>query len=227
MLEHRGVVLIEPDKEPIYILSRAEALGQSAEAEEEKTKPAIKEIPDSDPTPFDDGQSETEDDWRSELAAELNDLDFRDEDIDESEQSDEQTEQESEKPKDKEKPTTKKEEKGIKDRKKKPKPQLSMFDLLEQSEEEQMIARQLKSGSGIQHGKFRIFDKYQENPTAKTFADFLKNEYGNGSASMWGGDCRSADRKGLSLSTKDEQGRADFDRMALTEKEVSCQSKNN
>lgn len=206
ILESRGVVLLEQDKEPIYILSRAEALGQSAEAEEEKTKPTITEIPDSEPTPFDDGQSETEDDWRSELAAELNDLNEQDESIDESEQSDEQTEQESEKPKDKEKPTTKKVEKGIKDRKKKQKPQVTMFDLLEQSEEEQMIARQLKCGGGVQHSKFRIFDKYQENPTVKTFADFLKNEYGNGGSGHPNGDSRSYDKKGLSLSTKDEQG---------------------
>ena len=213
MLEHCGVVLIEPDKEPIYILSHAEALGQRAEAEEE-TKPTITEIPNDAPTPFDDGQSETEDDWRSELAAELTDSNGQEEPAEledsgselESEQGDEQTEQESEKPKGKEKPTTKKPEKGIKDRKRKDKPQVSMFDLLEQSEEEQMIARQLKCGSVVQHSKFRIFDKYQENPTAKTFADFLKKEYGYGSVSGRGGDCRSADRKGLTLSTTDEQG---------------------
>jgi len=41
MLESRGVVLIEPDKEPIYILSHAEALGQSAEAEKENPAEGI------------------------------------------------------------------------------------------------------------------------------------------------------------------------------------------
>ena len=98
-------------------------------------------------------------------------------------ESDEQTEQESES-KDEVNSTPKKKEKGIKDRKRKEKPQLSMFDLLDpqaQSAEEALIEQQLKIGSRVEHGKFRIFDKYNENPTLKTFAEFLKNEYG------WGG----------------------------------------
>ncbi len=170
MLESRGVVLIEPDKEPIYILSHAEALGQSAETEEEKPKPTITEIPNSEPTPFDDGQFETDDDWRSELIAELDETDeeqsedyaeLEDEeesdetgdDFDDSEpaeqdevdDSDEPTEQ----PKDKVKSTPKKGEKGIKERKRKEKPQLSMFDLLnpqEKSRLEQIIEIELKYG---------------------------------------------------------------------------------
>lgn len=207
VLNNHSVVIIDGDKDPIYIPSRAEALGQSEQAEE-KGKSNLTEIPNTAPTPFDDGQTQTED-WRSELAAELGEFDEQSEGQekqDETNESGEQTEQESEQPKDKVKSTPKKEEKGIKDRKRKIKPQVSMFDLLGQSEEEQMIERQLKYGIGFEHGKFRIFDKYNENPTAKTFADFLKKEYGKGSSGRTNGDDCSYDGKGLRLSTRDEQG---------------------
>ena len=226
MLESRGVVLIEPDKEPIYILSHAEALGQSAETEEEKPKPTITEIPDDEPTPFDDGQSQAED-WRSEFIAELDETDdeqtedyaeledeeesddgFADSEPaeqDEADDSDEPTEQ----PKDKVKSTPKKGEKGIKERKRKEKPQLSMFDLLnpqEKSRLEQIIEIELKYGSGVQHGKFRIFDKYNENPSEKAFEAFLKGEYGWGGHSGHGGTCQDHSQKGIKIYLLGEKG---------------------
>lgn len=226
ILERHGVLLVEPNEEPKYILSRAEALEQEADAKGEKIKPTLTEIPSDEPMPFDDEQSET-DDWRSELAAELGDTDDEQseeideldddeeeidgEDYDEAEdmdydESDEQTEQGSES-KDEVKSTPKKKEKGIKDRKRKEKPQLSMFDLLDpkaQSAEEALIEQQLKIGSRVEHGKFRIFDKYQENPTLKTFAEFLKNEYG------WGGAYSGSidemhDAKGIHIKVRDKE----------------------
>lgn len=226
MLESRGVVLIEPDKEPIYVLSHAEALGQSAEAEKENVKPKITEIPDDEPTPFDDGQSQAED-WRSELIAELDETDdeqsedyteledeeesddgFADSEPaeqDEVDDSDEPTEQ----PKDKVKSTPKKGEKGIKERKRKEKPQLSMFDLLnpqEKSRLEQIIEIELKYGSGVQNGKFRIFDKYNENPSEKAFEAFLKGEYGWGGHSGHGGTCQDHSQKGIKIYLLGEKG---------------------
>lgn len=229
MLESRGVVLIEPDKEPIYVLSHAEALGQSAEAEKENVKPKITEIPDDEPTPFDDGQSQAED-WRSELIAELDETDDEqtedyaeledeeesDDGFDDSEpaeqdevdDSDEPTEQESES-KDAVKSTPKKGEKGIKERKRKEKPQLSMFDLLnpqEKSRLEQIIEIELKYGSGVQHGKFRIFDKYNENPSEKAFAAFLKGEYGWGGHSGYGRTCQDHSQKGIKIYLLGEKG---------------------
>lgn len=226
MLEYRGVVLIEPDKEPIYVLSHAEALGQSAESEKENVKPKITEIPDDEPTPFDDGQSQAED-WRSELIAELDETDDEqtedyaeledeeesDDGFDDSEpaeqdevdDSDEPTEQ----PKDKVKSTPKKGEKGIKERKRKEKPQLSMFDLLnpqEKSRLEQIIEIELKYGSGVQHGKFRIFDKYNENPSEKAFEAFLKGEYGWGGHSGHGGTCQDHSQKGIKIYLLGEKG---------------------
>ena len=225
ILEHRGVVMIENDGEPIYILSRAEALGQSAEVEEEKPKSVITETTDNEPTPFDDGQSETEDDWRRELADELGDMDdgqseevaeidAEDEEFDEIDtdsSSDEQDEEEDseQEEKSKVKSTPKKPEKGIKDRKRKEQKPMSLFDLLdpqEKSREEQMIERQLKRGSGFEHGKFRIFDKYNENPSERAFADFLKHEYGIGGYGGYGGDSQTHDGKGIKMSMLGEKG---------------------
>ena len=178
ILETHGVILAEDGKEPRYVLSHAEVLGQrekeetahGEEAEElaelfgeeaEQTSPVRKPILveiDDEPNPFDDEQSEEEETEGDEFA---DDGAF--------------FEEESET----EKPAPKKDEKGIQDRKRKQKPQLSMFDLIEpKSEREQLIERALQYGSGVQYGKYRIFDKYNENPTSKAFADFVKHEYG-------------------------------------------------
>ena len=160
--------------------------------EEEKVKdPELIPI-DDEPTPFDDEEEEQSD--------EDEDDDFEDEEDFEEESEQEETENQS-------KPTRKKEEKGIKDRPRKQKPQLSLFDLMEpqeKSEQELLIERSLKYGSGFQHGKYRIFDKYNENPTAKAFADFLKREYGIGGRSGWNSDSEAHDGKGIRLSHRDE-----------------------
>lgn len=221
ILENHSVVLLEDSKEPLYIISRAEALGQSEEAKEEKANPEPTEITAAASTPFDDEQSEM-DDWRSELLAELGEMDDGqselETEIDEGEETDEnetdtssdgqdeQTEQES-KPKEKIKSTPKKSEKGIKDRKRKDKPQLSLFDIVEpqeQSREEKLIEYELKRGSHFEHGKFRIFDKYNENPSEKAFAEFLKKEYGEG-GSYVGNTDETHNAKGIRLKFKDKE----------------------
>ena len=62
-------------------------------------------------------------------------------------------------------------QKRIRGRKQKNSPQLSFFTAIEPVEEksrcEQMIERQLKGGSGIEYGKYRIVDMYRKNPTEK------------------------------------------------------------
>ena len=55
-------------------------------------------------------------------------------------------------------------------------------------------------------GKFRIFDKYNENPTVKTFVEFLKKEYGWGGHSGWGGICQEHSPKGLKIYLLGKQG---------------------
>ena len=225
ILARHGVLLAEAGQEPKYILSHAEALraeqaeiseepeqGQQtelverdedeiaelqelfSEEEEEIKDPALIPI-DDEPTPFDDEEEEQTD--------EEEDYGFENEEDFEEESEQDETEN-------KPKPTRKREEKGIKDRPRKQKPQLSLFDLMEpqeKSEQELLIERSLKYGSGFQHGKYRIFDKYNENPTAKAFADFLKREYGIGGRGGWGGDNEQHDGKGIRLSHCDENGK--------------------
>ena len=212
ILEKHGVILAEDGKEPRYVLSHAEALEQrekeetahGEEAEElaelfgeeaEQTsspvrKPILVEI-DDEPNPFDDGQSEEE---------KTEEDDFAD---DEADFEDEPEQEETETA-----PAPKKDEKGIQDRKRKQKPQMSMFDLIEpKSEREQLIERALRYGSGFENGKYRIFDKYNENPTPKAFTDFVKHEYGIGGHGSTTGDDEWHDGKGIRISHDGTDGK--------------------
>ena len=91
-----------------------------------------------------------------------------------------------------------KHEPGIQERRRRKKPQLSLFDLTEaeeKSEKEQLIERTLLYGSGMQDGKFRIYEYYQTNPSVKQFAAFLRNEYGIGG------------HHGIDMDNEDHDGR--------------------
>ena len=215
ILKKHGVILAEDGKEPRYVLSHAEALGQrekeepahGEEADElaelfgeeaEQTSPVKKlvlvEI-DDEPNPFDDEQSEEEETEEDDFA---DDGAFFEE---ESEQEEAETE----------KPAPKKDEKGIQDRKRKQKPQMSMFELIEpKSEREQLIEWALRYGSGVQYGKYRIFDKYNENPTPKAFADFVKHEYGIGGHGSTTGDDEWHDGKGIRISHDGTDGKLEL-----------------
>lgn len=60
----------------------------------------------------------------------------------------------------------------------------------------------LSRGSGFRDGKFRIYDKFKENPTTKDFTKFLKKEYGIGGGSLSGeydGYYQSHDAKGIEI----------------------------
>ena len=217
ILEKHGVILAEEGKEPIYVLSHAEALEQRetantvpvhddseteelaklfGEGTEQQTptgkKPFLVEIDDDEPNPFDDEQPATKDE------------DFADDEaysVDGSKPGEVQEDV---------KPTSKKDEKGIKDRKRKQKPQMSLFDIVEpeeKSEREKLIERTLQYGSGFQDGKYRIFDRYNENPTPKAFADFLKHEYGIGGHSSVNGYDEWHDGKGIRVSQKGTDGK--------------------
>ncbi len=97
---------------------------------------------------------------------------------DEYEDDDEEEEKKPVKKKDTGKP--------IKQRKHKEKTrkQASFFDMLdddrEETEEEKLTKWAMLRGSGFTHGKYRIVEEYETNPTENEFADFLKNEYGTG-----------------------------------------------
>ena len=196
ILEKHGVLLAEDGQEPKYILSHAEALGQG----EPENKPDLIEIPD-ERSPFDDEQSEEIEDEQEE---EWDDLDEDEEDIDEDfgEEESEQDETEEEQVK----PTPKsKDEKGIQDRKRKAKPQLSMFDILEpqgKSEKDAFIDECLTREHSS--NKVKFYDAYRKNLTLTEFAKLLKDTYGIGGSH--GGELdKDHNAKGILYNRKDKQ----------------------
>ena len=210
ILETHGVILAEDGKEPRYVLSHAEALGQREreepahgdEAEElaalfgeeaEQTSPVRKPILveiDDEPNPFDDEQSEEEKTEEDDLVDD--EADF----ADESEQEETETE----------KPAPKKDEKGIKDRKRKQKPQMSMFDLIEpkaKSREEELVNTCLKD----EYGDYKIayYDTYQKNLPVSGFVKLFKRHYGEYSGHSDGEKWITNTTKGREIKWRDKE----------------------
>lgn len=209
---HDGEELAE--LEELYSESVLDKPEEQPERLDEESKPRITRLrlevlDDDEPNPFDVKQSDmgASDSELSGQAEETDGYDYKsDEYSDEDEeilqeQDEDYDEEESEQPKEKVKSTPKKSEQGIKDRKRKQPPQVNLFDILEpqeKSKEEQLIEYELKRGSHIEHGKFRVFDKYNENPSVKAFAEFLKKEYGDG-GSYVGNTKETHNAKGIRL----------------------------
>ena len=194
ILEKHGVLLVEDGQEPKYILSHAEAFGQG----EPENKPDLIEIPDEQ-SPFEDEQSEEiGDDGQEEEWDDFDDEDDIDEDFNEEPEQDETEEEQV-------KSTPKKEEKGIQDRKRKAKPQLSMFDLLEpqgKSEKDAFIDECLTREHSS--NKVKFYDAYQKNLTVTEFANLLKDTYGIGGSH--GGELdKEHNAKGILYSRRDKQ----------------------
>ena len=193
ILEKHGVILAEDGQEPKYILSHAEANTVGNQT------PNLIEIPD-ERSPFDDEQSEEiEGDEQEE---EWDDFDEGEEDIDDNFTDEEPEQDEIEEVKSAPK---KKEETGIQDRKRKAKPQLSMFDLLEpqgKSEKDAFIDDCLtREYSG---NKVKFYDAYCKNLTLTEFAKLLKDTYGTGGS--FGGELdKEHNAKGISYSRRDRQ----------------------
>ena len=210
VLEHHGVILAEDGKEPRYVLSHAEALGQGEkeepahddEAEElaelfgeeaEQTSPARKPILveiDDEPNPFDDEQSEEEETEADDFADD--EADFEDE----PEQGEAETE----------KPAPKKDEKGIRDRKRKQKPQMSMFDLIEpqeKSREEQIVDACLKDE--YSDYKLAYYDAYQKNLPVSGFVKLFKRHYGEYSGHSDGEKWITNTTKGREIKWSDKE----------------------
>ena len=180
ILEEQSVIIVEDGKEPVKILSHREIRG---EKEVEQTeKPRLIEM-EYGPTPFDD-----EEDTSEEQPGYVDGMDTRfpvDDDYEEDYDKDETNEKDEAKVQ----PQEKKQGKPLSERKRKNKPkQYSLFDIMETEESkkdyqslvEELIEKELKSGSRVEEGKFRICDEYSKNPTEQEFATFLKKEYGVG-----------------------------------------------
>ena len=196
ILEKHGILLAEEGQEPKYILSHAEAVGQG----EPENKPDLIEIQD-ERSPFDDEQSQEIEDEQEEEWDDLDDEDEEDidEGFDEEESEQDETEEEV-------KSTPKsKAEKGIQDRKRKAKPQLSMFDLLEpqgKSEKDAFIDECLTREHSS--NKVKFYDAYRKNLTLTELAKLLKDTYGIGGSH--GGELdKDHNAKGILYTRRDKQ----------------------
>lgn len=225
IIESTSVVVAEPPAEPYILLSREEArknmvLPDLSPDESAEIDNIISEQDESDEPSEEDFKEafESEETDETEETAEIqsdfaDDTDTVEPNADEesgenelAEEADEEAEdydvEESEKSKKQSKPEKK--GKPIWERKNRPSGQTSLFDSFdEQTPEEKLKEWGLKNGSGFEYGKYRIYEKYQTNPTDKEFAAFLKHEYGIGGMSSSGYEIWS-DGKGLSFSHKDE-----------------------
>lgn len=214
LTESVSVVVVEPDAEPFKILSRAEARKTS---ELEELSP--EESAELDSIFSEQEEAEEQPDYVGEIDTRFPiDDDYRDEDeptdeeIEEAfeaakaEESDEETEDYDYEEDKKQTKETKPENRGkpIWERRNRPSMQRSLFDAFdEQTPEEKLKEWGLKRGSGFEYGKYRIYEKYQENPTDKEFADFLRREYGTGGGGyddeIW------TDGKGMKLRHRDRE----------------------
>ena len=214
LLDKVSVVVVEPDKEPFFIKSHIEkpkttelvelSPEESAEldrifSEQEETEEQpdyVGEIDTRFPIDDDYGDEDEPTDEEIEEAFEAA----------EEEESGEETEDYDYEEDKKQTKETKPENRGkpIWERKNRPSMQKSLFDAFdEQTPEEKLKEWGLKRGSGFEYGKYRIYEKYQENPTDKEFADFLRREYGTGGGGyddeIW------TDGKGMKLRHRDRE----------------------
>ena len=214
LTESVSVVVVEPNAEPFKILSRAEArktpeLEALSPEESEELDRIFSEQEEAEEQPDYMGGIDTrfpiDDDYGDEDEP-------TDEEIEEAfeaakeEESDEETEDYDYEEDKKQTKETKPENRGkpIWERRNRPSMQRSLFDAFdEQTPEEKLKEWGLKRGSGFEYGKYRIYEKYQENPTDKEFAEFLRREYGTGGGGydyeIW------TDGKGMKLRHRDRE----------------------
>ena len=213
LTESVSVVVVEPDAESFKILSRAEVRKTS-----ELVELSPEESKELDRIFSEQEETEEQPDYVGEIDTRFPiDDDYSDEDeptdeeIEEAfeaaeEESDEETEDYDYAEDKKQTKETKPENRGkpIWERRNRPSMQRSLFDAFdEQTPEEKLKEWGLKRGSGFEYGKYRIYEKYQENPTDKEFADFLRREYGTGGGGyddeIW------TDGKGMKLRHRDRE----------------------
>ncbi len=82
------------------------------------------------------------------------------------------------------------------------------------------IDKLLRGGSGVERGKQRIYNFYNESHTQKERIEFLKNEYGIGGSGRIGYD-ESHDGKGIAFARSDANGR--YDKVMLSWSQVDHQ----
>ena len=214
LLDKVSVVVVEPNKEPFFIKSHIEEpktpeLVELSPEESEEIDRIFSEQEETEEQPDYVGEIDTrfpiDDDYGDE--DEPTDEDYKEAfEAAEEEESDEETEDYDYEEDKKQTKEAKPENRGkpIWERRNRPSMQRSLFDAFEEkTPEEKLKEWGLKRGSGFEYGKYRIYEKYQENPTDKEFADFLRREYGTGGGGyddeIW------TDGKGMKLRHRDRE----------------------
>lgn len=225
LLDKVSVVVVEPDKEPVFIKFHVEepktpelvelSPEESKEldrifSEQEETEEQPDYVGEIDTRfPIDDDHSD-DDEPTDEEIEEAFAAEEEEETNDESDYDSEDYDYEEDK-----KPTkeTKPENRGkpIWERRNRPSMQRSLFDAFDEQTPEQELTEQiLKGGSGVSGGKIRIYTEYLKNPYEKDFVRFLSKEYGIGGRGGPGGIDEMHDGKGIRFSKKNtETGEAE------------------
>ena len=214
LLDKVSVVVVEPDKEPFFIKSHIEEpktpeLEELSPEESEELDRIFSEQEETEEQPDYVGGIDTrfpiDDDYGDEAEPTDDEIEEAFE-VAEEEESGEETEDYDYEEDKKQTKETKPENRGkpIWERRNRPSMQRSLFDAFEEkTPEEKLKEWGLKRGSGFEYGKYRIYEKYQENPTDKEFAEFLRREYGTGGGGydyeIW------TDGKGMKLRHRDRE----------------------
>lgn len=214
LLDKVSVVVVEPDKEPFFIKSHIEKpktpeLEELSPEESEELDRIFSEQEETEEQPDYVGGIDTrfpiDDDYGDEAEPTDDEIEEAFE-VAEEEESGKKTEDYDYEEDKKQTKETKPENRGkpIWERRNRPSMQRSLFDAFEEkTPEEKLKEWGLKRGSGFEYGKYRIYEKYQENPTDKEFADFLRREYGTGGGGydyeIW------TDGKGMKLRHRDRE----------------------
>lgn len=221
ILEYRSVCILEPDSEPVYISSHAEAATQEPQPPEE---PAAEE---PEEPAFDDAElTELEEILLSELSTEQAEYTVGDgEDEENTEPKDEQgsdaeellgeisdEEETEEEPEQNEEPTSttpspRSGGRGIRDRKRKNNPQISMFDMPDgkpkKSREEEIVDYCLKDENSDY--KIGYYDGYQKNLSIPEFVKLFKRHYGEYSGQSDGEKSITNTTKGRKIEWRDKE----------------------
>ena len=224
ILEHRSVCILEPDSEPVYISSHAK------DETREPSQPTEPVAEASEEPVFDDAElTELEEILLSELTTEQADHtigeDESAEDIEDAEPEAEQDadaeellgeifdeEETEEEPEPSEEPTPptpspRSGGRGIRDRKRKNNPQISMFDMPDgkpkKSREEEIVDNCLKD----EYSDYKIayYDGYQKNLPIPEFVKLFKRHYGEYSGQSDGEKSITNTTKGRKIEWRDKE----------------------
>ena len=213
LLDKVSVVVVEPDKEPVFIKSHVEEpktpeLVELSPEESEELDRIFSEQEETEEQPDYVGEIDTrfpiDDDYGDEDEPTEEEIEEAFEAA-EKEESDEETEdydyEEDKKPTKETKPENR--GKPIWERRNRPSMQRSLFDAFEEKTPEEKFTEEiLKDGSGVSGGKIRIYTEYMKNPYEKDFARFLSREYGIGGRGGPDGINEMHDGKGMRFSKK-------------------------